>query len=60
MSNTADRTHVEDVKDPIEILPPGHDHIFVVLRVEQSRNWISFTLLDDPALDVGHSSNIEA
>ena len=47
------------MKDPIEILPPTGDRILVVLRAEQSGDRISFTLLDNLALDLGHGSAIE-
>ena len=47
------------MKDPIEIQPPGCDRLFVVLSVEHSGGPISFTLLDDVALDLGHGPVIE-
>jgi hypothetical protein len=54
-----DCTHVEDVKDPIEVLPPSSNHILVVLRAKESRDRISFSPLDDLPLDLGHGSAIE-
>ena len=54
-----DLTHIEGVKDPVEILPPTRNHIFVPLRVEGSRDRTSFTLVDDLPLDLGHSPAIE-
>ena len=54
-----DSTHVEDVKDPVEVLPPGHNHVFVGLRMEDSRNRMSFALVDDLPLNLGHSPAIE-
>jgi hypothetical protein len=47
------------VKDLIEILPPSRYRLFVVLRVEQSRDRIPFTPLDDLALDLGQGPAIE-
>ena len=48
------------MKNPIELLPPGGNRIFVVLRMEDSRDRVPFTLLNDLPLDLGHSSVIEA
>ena len=47
------------MKDPVEALLPSSDRIFVVLRVEGSGDHVPFTLLDDPIMDIGHSSAIE-
>ena len=52
-------THVEYVEDPVEVLPPTRNHIFVGLRMEDSRDRMPFTLVDDLPLDLGHSSAIE-
>jgi hypothetical protein len=43
------------MKDSVEIRLPGGDFFFVVLGVDMSRNHVSFTLLDDPPLDLCHS-----
>ena len=43
------------MEDPIEVQPPGRDRPLIVLRVESSRDRISFTPLDDAPLDLGHS-----
>ena len=40
-----DRTYVEDLKDLVEVQPPGGHRLFVVLRVEASRDRIPFTPL---------------
>ena len=53
--NRFNRTYVEDLKDPVEFLPPGGDHILVVLCVEESRSCFSFSLLNGLPLDLGHS-----
>ena len=47
------------MKDPIEVQPPGRDRLLIVLGVEESRDRISFTPLDDVPLDLGHSPAIE-
>ena len=58
MSNRIDGTYVEDLKDLVEFLLPSSDHILVVLRVEESRGRVSFSLLDGLPLDLCHSSVI--
>jgi hypothetical protein len=47
------------LEDPVEILPPGCNHIFVVLRVEGSGDRMLVTLVNDIPLDLGHSPAIE-
>ena len=58
-SGKTDRTYIEDVKDPIEVQLPGSDRLFVVLCVKESRDRISFTLLDDLPLNLADSPVIE-
>ena len=57
-SRRSDGTYVEDVEDPVEVQPPGRDRPLIVLRMENSRDCISFTPLDDAPLDLGHSPAI--
>ena len=57
-SPRSDGTHIEDEKDPVEVQPPGCDRLFIVLRVEKSRDRISFAPLDDIPLDLSHSPAI--
>ena len=59
MQHRSNLTHVEDLKDPIEVLPPSGNRILVVLCMEESRDSISFTSLDDITLNLGHNSAIE-
>lgn len=47
------------MKDSVELQPPGGDRILVGLRVEESRDSVPFTPLDDLPLDLGHSPAIE-
>ena len=54
-----DLTYVEDVKDPSEVLPPTRNRIFVDLRMEDPRDRMSFTLVNDLPLDLGHSPAVE-
>lgn len=42
------------MENPIDVLLPSSDRIFIFLLVEESRNWVPFTLLDVFLLDVGH------
>ena len=53
-------THVEDMKDPVEVRPPGRDRLFVILRMEHPRDPISLTPLSDVLLDLGHSPVIRS
>ena len=53
-----DWTHVEDVEDPIEVLPPSGDCILIALRAEETRDRRTISLLDDFLLDRGHSAVI--
>ena len=54
----SDGTHVKDMKDPVEIQPPGRDRLLVVLCVEHPGDPISFTPLHNVPLDLSHSSAI--
>ena len=47
------------MKDPVEVQPPGRDHIPIVLCVEESSDHIPLTPLGDLPLDLGHSPAIE-
>jgi len=53
-----ERTHVKDLKDPVQVQPPGRNRFLIALRVEHPREPISFTLLCDVPLDLGHSPTI--
>jgi len=54
-----DKTHVKDVKNPVQVQLPGGDRLLVVLRIGKSRHQIPSTFLDDPLLDPCHGSAIE-
>ena len=47
------------MEDPIEVLSPSRDHIFVVCCVEQSGDHVPFAPLDNLLLDLIHSSMIK-
>lgn len=47
------------MKDPIEVLSPSDDRPFVALRVEEPRETISSTLLDNLPMDDSHSPTID-
>jgi hypothetical protein len=52
------RTHVEDVENPDEVLFPSRDLLLIALREDESGHRIPFTLLDDLPLDPGQGSAI--
>ena len=54
-----DGTYVENVENPVEVQSPGGDRLFIILRVEDSRDRILFTPFDVAPLDLGHSTAIE-
>ena len=47
------------MKDPVEVQLPSSDGPFVILRMEQSRDWISPALFNNPPLDLGNGPAIE-
>ena len=53
-----DSTYVEDLKDSVEVPVPPRNRIFVRLRMEAPRKWVSFTPLGNILLDLGHSAAI--
>ena len=53
-----DRTYVKNVKDPVEVKPPGRNRVFVVFCAEEARNYIALALLDDHPLDLCHGPAI--
>ena len=55
LSCRSDRTHVEDVKNPVEVRPPGSNRLFIILRVEMPRDRVSLVPLDDVRLYLVHS-----
>jgi len=55
-----DRTHVEDLKDLVEVQLPGGDRLLVVLRAEVPRDRIPFIPLDQLLLNVCHGPKIES
>ena len=50
-----DRTHVEDLKDLVEVQSPGDDLFTVVFCIQISRSHVSFFLLDDIPFDLCHN-----
>jgi len=50
----SDGTYIEDMKDPGKFQPSSHHCLFVILRMEESRDLISFTPLDDVPPDLSH------
>ena len=50
-SHGNDGTHIEDVKEPVQVRPPPRYLFLVVLRVDKSRDYISLALLDGVPLN---------
>ena len=48
--------YVEDLKDPAEVQPPSGDRISIIPRLENPRDHVPSTLLDDLPIDLRHSS----
>ena len=48
-------TYIEDVKDPVQVQLPGGDCLFVVLRMEKSRDRIPLALFFRLSLNLSHS-----
>jgi hypothetical protein len=54
----SDETHIKNVKDPVEVQSPGGNHVFIVLRMEKTRNWVTVALFDDTPLDLRYGPAI--
>ena len=48
------------MEDPVEVQPPAGNRLFIVFRVEMSRDYVPFTTLDDASLNLGHSPTSES
>ena len=59
MLNRIHRTHIEHAKNHNKVLLPTRNLVFIPLGVDESGEWIPFTLLDDLPLDLGHRTAIE-
>ena len=59
-SYTSDKTHIENMKNPVQVQLPGTDCLAVALLAKMSRDRISFTALDNMPLDLGHSPTVES
>ena len=49
-------THVKNVKDPVEVQPPGSDRVFIALCMEEARNGVALALFDYTPLYLCHGS----
>ena len=58
MPSIADRTYIEDMKDPIKVLPPSSNLILVVLCMQGLRGRIFLAQLDNLVLYPGHGSGL--
>ena len=59
-THKGDGTHVEDVKDPVEVQFPGGDRFFIARRMDESRDRVPLALFDDLPLDLCHSPAIKS
>ena len=59
MSNRTDRTHIEGLKDPIEVGPPSSYSFPVVLRTDKSGELILSILLNNLLPDLCHGSVVK-
>ena len=53
-----DGTHVENLKNPLQVHPPGGNCLFVFLRVEMPRDCIPSSPLDDLLPNICHDSTV--
>jgi len=60
LSYRNDRTHVKDMKNPLQIQLPGSNLFIVAHSAEISKDRISFTPFDDVPLDLIHSPTIKS
>jgi len=54
----SDGAHVKDLKNLVQVQPPGGNLLLVGLCTEVSRNHVSFPLFDDIAFYLRHSSEV--
>ena len=47
-------THVKDIKNTVELQPPGSNRLFIVLRVIASGDRVPFTPFDGILLDLSN------
>jgi hypothetical protein len=55
----SDRTYFQDLKDILELQPPGGNCLLIFLRVETPKGHIPFTPLDQLLLDIFHCPAIK-
>jgi hypothetical protein len=58
--NRADRTHIEDVKNPDEFLIPSRNLVLIALGDDESDHRIPLALLIDLPSHLGHGSTIDS
>jgi len=55
-----DRTHIKDLKNILEALPPAGDHLFIFPRTKTPTDRTPFTPLGELPLDIRYSPAIES
>jgi hypothetical protein len=58
-SERSKRSHVKDMEDPVEFQSPSGNYVFIVLRMEKARNWVTLALFDDIPLDLRYGPAIK-
>ena len=56
----SDGTHVEDLKNLVQVHPPGSNRLFIFLRIEMPRDRIPFSPLGDILLNICHDPAVES
>ena len=54
----SDGTHVKDLKNSVKVRSPSGDLLLVALCMQMLRKRVSFPLLVDVPLDLGHRSGV--
>ena len=55
-----DKTHVKDLKNIVEVQPPGDDRLLIFLYLQTPRGRIPFAPLGQPPLNICHRPGIES
>jgi hypothetical protein len=58
--HSSDRAHLEDLKNLVEVRPPGGDCLFITLRVETSRDHTPLGPPHELPLDIRHNPGIQS
>ena len=59
-SSKGNRTHVEDMKDPVEVRLPSSDLVLVILRMGKSRDRVPLALFHDFPFDLHYGPVVKS